>query len=87
MREIPEPVPFLSWHGAQIGVLWVFPTIKIAVVCQVHYVTCIYCILSVEINTQKMLYGALRSWTHLFCVYLCVCGLQNPQTLNLSPHG
>ena len=24
-REIPEPTPFLSWYGAQIRVLWVFP--------------------------------------------------------------
>ena len=27
-REIPEPVPFLSRHGAQIGGLLVFPVIK-----------------------------------------------------------
>ena len=30
-REIPEPALFLSWHGAQIGGLWVFPIIKILV--------------------------------------------------------
>ena len=23
-REIPEPAPFLSWHGAQIGGIQVF---------------------------------------------------------------
>ena len=34
--EIPEPAPFLSWHEAQIGRIWVFPVIKITVVRQVH---------------------------------------------------
>ena len=31
-REIPEPAPILSWHGDQIGSLWVFSLIKITVV-------------------------------------------------------
>ena len=34
--EIPEPAPFLSWHGAQIEGLWIFPAIKITVVHLVH---------------------------------------------------
>ena len=34
-REIPEPTPFLSQHGAQIGGLRVFSVIKITVVRQV----------------------------------------------------
>ena len=29
-RKIPEPAPFLSRHGAQIGGLWVFPVIEAA---------------------------------------------------------
>ena len=34
--KIPEPAPFLSWHGAQIGGLRVFsPLIEITVVRQV----------------------------------------------------
>ena len=33
--ETPEPAPSLSWHGAQIGGLQVFPAIKITVVYQV----------------------------------------------------
>ena len=35
-REIPDPAPFLSWHGAQIGGLQVFPVNKIIVVRQVR---------------------------------------------------
>ena len=31
-REILEPAPFLSCHGAKIGGLWVFPIIKITIV-------------------------------------------------------
>ena len=35
-REISEPVPFLSQAWAQFGGLWVFPIIKITVVCWVR---------------------------------------------------
>ena len=35
-REIPEPAPFLFWHGAQIGGLWGFLVTKITVVRQVR---------------------------------------------------
>ena len=34
--EIPEPAPFLSWYGDQIGGLQVFPVIKIIVAHQVR---------------------------------------------------
>ena len=33
--EIPEPVPFCSWHGAQIEGIW-GPQSKITMVRQVH---------------------------------------------------
>ena len=45
-REIPEPAPFLSRHGAQIGVFGFFPAIKITVIHQVR----MYCGLSLKIN-------------------------------------
>ena len=52
-REIPELAPFLSWYGAQIGSLWV-PIIKILIIVpKLRMVTCIYCSLSVKINTHK----------------------------------
>ena len=44
------------------------------------YVTCIYCGLSV-----KMLHGAQRLWTHLYCVCFCVHVGKNQKTPNLSP--
>ena len=37
-REIPEPAPFLSEHGAQIGGVRVFPVIKITMDRQMHIV-------------------------------------------------
>ena len=50
------------------------------------YATCIYCGLSVKINSHKILHDAQRSWTHLLCVCFCACGQQNPKTPNLSPN-
>ena len=70
IREIPEPVPFLSWHGAQIGSLQVFPCNQNNHGSSGVYVTCIYFDLRVKINTSKMLHDALRSQTHLFCFFL-----------------
>ena len=49
-REIPEPAPFLSWHGSQIGSIRVFPTIKITMIRQVR----MYWSLTVKINTREM---------------------------------
>ena len=43
------------------------------------YITCIYCGLSVKMNTRKTLHGAWRSWMHLLCVCFCVCGRQKPE--------
>ena len=70
--EIPEPAPSLSWHGAHIGGIRVFPAIKITVICQVR----MYCGLSVKVNTRETPHGAWRSWAHFVCVCLCVCGQQ-----------
>ena len=63
-REIPEPAPFLSQHGAQIGGLWGFYRNWNNRGSSGACVTCINCGLSVKINTRKMPHGALRSWTH-----------------------
>ena len=49
------------------------------------YVTCIDCSLSMKINTRKTPHGRRRLWMHLFCICFCMCGRQNPKTLNLSP--
>ena len=70
--EVPEPVPSLSQHGAQIGGIQVFSVIKITVIRQVH----MYCGLSVKINKHEMLHGTRRSWTHFVCICFCVCGWQ-----------
>ena len=47
--EIPEPVPSLFRHGAQIGGIRGFPTIKITVIHQVG----MYCGLSVKIDMRE----------------------------------
>ena len=63
-REIPEPAPFLSRHGAQIGGIRVFPTIKITVIHQVR---------SERENTCETLHGAEDHRRILFaCVSMCV---------------
>ena len=38
-----------------------------------------------EDKYARKAHSMLRSWTHLFYVCFCVCGLQNPKTPNLSP--
>ena len=85
-REIPEPAPFLPRHGAQIGGIQVFPTIKIIVIHQVH----IYCCLSVKINARETPHGAQRSWTNFVCVCFRMCGRtgrQKPKYPQFEPHG
>ena len=47
--EIPEPVPSLFRHGAQIGGIRGFPTIKITMIHQVG----MYCGLSVKIDMRE----------------------------------
>ena len=49
------------------------------------HVTCIYCGLSVKINTRKTPHGAQRSWTHLYCICFARMVGKNPKTPNLSP--
>ena len=49
------------------------------------YVTCIYCSLSVRINTCKRTHDTQRSWTYLYCVCFACVGGKNPKTPNLSP--
>ena len=80
-REIPEPAPFLSWHGTQIGGIRVFPTIKTTAICQVR----MYCSRSVKINTCEMPHGVQRSWTRFVWVCFHVCGLHKPEDSSLSP--
>ena len=66
-RKIPEPAPFLSWHGAQIGGLQIFSVIKVTVVRQVRMSpVCTAITLSMKINTRKMPRSVQRSWTWLF---------------------
>ena len=52
-REIPEPAPFLSRPGAQIGGVQVFPLNQNNSGSSGVYVTYIYCSLSAKINTRK----------------------------------
>ena len=80
-REIPEPVQFLSLHGAQIMGICIFPAIKITVIRHVR----MYYGFSVKINMCEMPHGAQRSRTHFVCVCFSMCGRQNPNTPNLSP--
>ena len=77
-REIPEPAPFLSQHGVQIGGTQVFPVIRISG-SSGAYITCIYCGLSRKMNTRKTPHDRWRSWTHLLCICFWVCGRQKPQ--------
>ena len=50
------------------------------------YVICIYCGLSVKINTHKTPHGMQRSWTHLYCICFCLWHVvsENPKTPILS---
>ena len=66
--NIPETAPSLSRHGAPIGGIWVFSTLKITVIRQV----CVYCGLSLKTNMCEMPRGAQRSWAH----FVCVCSLE-----------
>ena len=79
--EIPETAPSLSQHGSPIGGIWVFLAIKVTVICQV----CVYCSLSVKINTWEMPHGAQRCILSVF-VSTCVVG-KNLNTSNWSFHG
>ena len=74
-REIPEPMPFLSRHRAQIWGFRVFHVIKITVVRLVH--------MSLHLlrSEHKMPHGVQRSCTHLLCVCFCVCGRQKTHRL------
>ena len=80
-REILESAPFLSRHGAQIGGIRVFPSIKINVICQVRMSYG----LSVKISMREI------SWTHFVCMCfsMCfpVCGRQKPENPQFEPHG
>ena len=73
--EIPEPAPSLSWYGAPVGGIRVFPTIKITGICQV----CMCCGLSVKIKMRGTPHGAWRSWKHFVCVCFRVCSRQKPE--------
>ena len=80
-REIPEPAPFLSWHGTQIGVSSGSRNHNYHSSCGV-YVTCIYCGLSMKINTRKTPHG----WgTHLLCICFRLCGRQKPEDPQSEP--
>ena len=72
--EIPEPAPSLFQHGAPIGGIQDFPTIKITVICQV----CMYCGLSAKINMCETPHAMQRSWTYFVLCFFRVCGRQNP---------
>ena len=85
-REIPEPAPFLSQHGAQIGGLRVFSVIKITMIRQV-------CICHLH-----LLWSEREDKTHIKCrtaredggrisfafLFACVVS-RNPKTPNFSP--
>ena len=81
-REIPEPAPFLSWRGTQIG--WSAGSSHnqnnhglSGALCHLH-------LLRSEHEDQHMLNATRctkRSWTHLF---LCALG-KNPNNPNLCP--
>ena len=65
MHAIFFSVSFLLWHGrgSNWG-YWGFPAIKITVIRPV----CMYCGLSVKIDTREMPNSAQRSQTHAFCL-------------------
>ena len=69
--EILRPAPSWSRHGAELGGLRVVPVIKISERgSSVAHDTCMYRDLSLK---------TLR----LFCVYLCMCGMQKPEDLQI----
>ena len=70
--EIPEPAPSLSKHGVSVGGIGVLPAIKITVIHQV----CMYCGLSLKINTHETLHGARRLWMHFICIFLPLLWLE-----------
>ena len=84
--EIPEPVPSSSQHGAEFGGLWLFPVIKIIMVRQVSVLSECTAVWEWWQTSAKMLHGVWRSWTHLFCVYFCMCGWQKPEDPKIEPH-
>ena len=55
-REIPEPAPFWSRHGARIGGIWVFSCGKITMVRQVHmFCVCFFaCVVGKNPNTPNL---------------------------------
>ena len=83
-REIPQPAPFLSWHGAQWGSLG-FSCNQNNRGLSGAYVACIYCGLSVKVNTRKMPHGMQKLWTYLLCLFFACVVSKNPKTPNSSP--
>ena len=81
-REIPEPAPFLSRHGAQNWASLGFSCDQNNRDLSGAYATCD---LNVKIFTRKTLHGTPRLWTHLLCICFCVCGQQKPEHPNVSP--
>ena len=77
--EIPEPAPSLSRHGASIGGVWVFPAIKITVICQVR----MYCGLSLKINTHETPHDM---WRFLYFVCVLFLPVWSPK-MRISPIG
>ena len=78
-RDRPTCAIFIpAW--VPIGGIRFFPAIKIIMIHQV----CIYCGLSMKINTHETPHVAQRSWAHLVCISFCMCGQQKPKYPNWS---
>ena len=77
----PNVIKYFITAWAKIGGLRVFRQSKWPVVRLVTVK------MSVKINTLKMPQTPRRSWTHLFCVCLCMCGRQKPEDLQFEPNG
>ena len=67
--EIWEPALVLCWHGAQIGDIHIFPSIKINVIHQVHKVL----LSEHEVKHEWNAVECWRYWTHFVCLYFHVC--------------
>ena len=73
-------------HGAQFGGIQVFAVIKIIFVREVRVLPACTAVWAWRQNTHKILRGAQRSWTQLFCICFCACGRQKPEDPQIQPY-
>ena len=83
-REIPEPAPFLSKHGAQIGDRQGFPVFKITTVHQV-LMSPVSILWSEREDSTGINATRCAKIMDAFC--FCICGQQKPKAPQFEPCG